>query len=229
MDISRYKFYVRDIGINDNDLQLVLEDVIKDIAISTRIFKKAVGFTIEPNLELYNFKALLYVNEGTQEVTLNDLMIGSSSVRELEQCLNGLKICDTNVTKDTSIGIKQNDYIDLVDIIEYDNNIVRSIIKDFDYIDNANYRYKYYDKLKCDKYATFLCTIIPRLENIDDEVEDIIKSTVIKGLRYFTDTTQNMQNVNPVNLKYQEYLNAKLELQNKFPTIVGYQTKGAFL
>jgi hypothetical protein len=228
MDINRYKFYVRDIGVSDTELQNILNDVIEDIAISTGIFQKAFGFTIEPEIELYNFDALLDMYERNQTEIAN-LTLDSITESELIEYLKDPTNFTVDVTETSTVGITPNKFLNTLDIITLNGNSLVSMIKDFEYISNNSYRYKYANTIRDKIEAICLCSIIPDISNIRPEVEAIMRNAIIKGLKYFTDTTMNAQNVNPVNFKFQEYEKAKIELQNKYPTILGYQTKGVIL
>ena len=44
---DRIAFHIRDVTVKDINLNGVISDVINDIALETKVFKKIIGFTIE--------------------------------------------------------------------------------------------------------------------------------------------------------------------------------------
>jgi hypothetical protein len=70
--------------------------------------------------------------------------------------------------------------------------------------------------------------VVPNIESISEDTETELKPTIIEGLKYFTDTTLNPQNVSPDVNSYKKYVNAKTELQNRFP-VYGKMFKRSFL
>ena len=231
MNIDNYKFYVRDIGITDVDLTNVLQDVINDIAMSTKIFKKEFGFTIEPDMYDYNFRGLLEVYERTQELTINDLIIDSYTEDQLLNYLSDPTDLEVTVSDTTTTGIPLNTYLETNDILvktyDYYNSPLGSLFCLFESIDGDSF--KFIGKITEQVEALCITTIIPNIQNIDKRLETYLKPVIIEGLKYYTDTSLNTQNVNPDINSYKKYINAKLELQNKFPVYVGQQIKRSSL
>jgi len=227
MNIDNYKFYVRDIGISDADLTNVLQDVINDIAMSTKIFKKAFGFTIEPDMYDYNFRGLLEIYERTQELTINDLIIDSYTEDQLLNYLSDPTELEVTVDNTTTTGIPLNTYLETNDVLvktyDYDNSPLGSLFYLFEPIDGDSF--KFIGKIIEPVGALCITTIIPNIQNIDERLEIYLRPVIIDGLKYYTDTTLNAQNINPDINSYKRYINAKLELQNKFPVYVGQQIK----
>jgi len=227
INIDNYKFYVRDVGITDSSLNTVLQDVINDIALSTKIFKKAFGFTIEPDLYDYNFGALLEIYERTQEQTIDNLTINSYTEDQLLQFLSDPTQLDITVADSSTNGIPLNTYIETLDILSKTYNTEQSSLGSvFDYFEPIDsYSYKLTKKLQEPVRAIAILSIIPNIENIDDRAEKYLRTTIIEGLRYFVNTQDNAQNINPDINNYKKYERTKLELQNKFPVYVGQQIK----
>ena len=67
------------------------------------------------------------------------------------------------------------------------------------------------------------------MDVLDERIEQILRPVIIEGLKYYTDTSLNPQNVNPTVSSYKKYVNAKIELQNKFPVNISKQFKRSFL
>jgi len=227
INIDNYKFYVRDIGITDSNLNIVLQDVINDIAMSTKIFKKAFGFTIEPGLYDYNFGALLEVYERTQEQTINSLTMESYTEEQLLQFLSDPTQLDLTVIDSSTNGIPLNTYIETLDVLSKVYDTEQSILGSvFDYFESIDgYSYKFVKELQEPISALAIVNIVPNITNIDNRLELYLKGAIIEGLRYYADTKTNMQSVNPDINSYKKYSNAKVELQNKFPVYVGQQIK----
>ena len=227
MDINKYKFYVRDIGISDEDLANVLQDVINDIALSTRIFKKAFGFTIEPDIYYYNFRALLGISERVQEGTINDIVINSFSEEQLIQYLSNPTNLEVDIRRDVEVGIPLNTYLETLDVLvrqyDADNAPLGSVFYLFEPIDGDSY--KFVGSINKPIESICITTIIPNVLNIDERLETYLRPAIIEGLKYYTDTSLNLQNVNPNVNSYKKFVNAKIELQNKFPVYIGKQIK----
>lgn len=67
------------------------------------------------------------------------------------------------------------------------------------------------------------------MDILDKRIEQILRPVIIEGLKYYTDTSLNPQNVDPTVSSYKRYMNAKIELQNRFPVYIGKQIKRSFL
>jgi len=226
MNIEDYRFYVRDIGANDQDLEKVLNDVFRDIAISTKIFKKAFGFEIYSDIERYDFKSLLNMSERIQENDITAISIDPFTDQQLIDILIDPVNQNVNVTIENTVGVPQSTFLEVIDIL--DKNLT-SIFDHFEHITDAQFYYRYNNIIKEPIPMLCICSIIPNIENISEKIETILKPTIIDGLKYFVDTTLNNQNVNPVVSSYKKYTNSKLELQNKFPIHISKQIKRSFL
>ena len=217
MDLKKYGFYTRDIGFeSEEQLKNVIDDVIRDIALKTSIFKYDFGFEIVSDERVYDFAELQKLDE--------DNRVPSN-----------ISYIDANgnlVTKDK--GIYNNIYVDTIEIFEdveipESNDLDKtidlhhSILKSysrfnmFDYLNDS--RYMFTGDIAEWSGSNFICInrVIPDLRNIDEQTEIIIKPTIIEGIKYYADTTLNNPNVNPTINSYKKYQNALKQLQNKYP------------
>jgi len=222
VNIIDYKFYVRDVGITDEDLQKVVDDVVRDIALSTRIFKKMFAFTIEPDIDRYDFKALLELYE-RYEPELDTLTIRDYTEEEIISIISN-PLTDINTMDETyTYGVPLSTFLDVTNILDENGS---SIFNYFQHLSGSVYRINYRTTKPIN--ALCICTIVPNIESIDEDIEIEIKSAIIEGLKYYTDTTLNPQNVSPDINSYKKFVNAKADLQGKFP-VYGKIFKRSFL
>jgi len=232
IDINDYEFYVRDIGIDSTNLNNIIKDVIRDIALTTNIFKYSFTFEILQSEQIYDFRALFDMNQRLRE-TLDELNIGTVSE---EDARNFLINPDCVSLDDNKVITKDGYYDTLIGLdailgLNDDENKLTNIsdnfklIKDYQYI---NLQYDKNIKVDCDnnngKIKKGLCvtTVIPNLNNITEENEIILKPTIISGLRYYTNTHINSNDIGSDNVLYKEYFYAKNNLMNQYPTKSSY-------
>jgi len=250
MDINNYRFYVKDLGISDTDLSLVLQDVINDIATSTNIFKQVFAFVMTKDTYTYDIKALFDLDERVRDrpssVTIDDY-----TKDDLINYLGEPGSLGVTITETTENNKYYNQYLSCDDIVKLipkrtkDRKDSDSIISIFDYftqIDSTTFKInvdinKYIeDKLYDDQGnrtnpdaqteipVLALLTIIPDINNIDNELEKIIKVPIIEGLKYFI----SPMNANNEQFRYNNWLRyhkAMVALMSRYPTNIGHQRK----
>jgi len=230
MDINKYKFYVRDVSVTDEQLQMLLQDVVNDIAVSTKIFKRLVGVIIDPDIKEYNFKNIYEQTIRLTNTRIENLTIADYSNDTLVEFLkdpNSLSI-DTTVEKTVSI---PDTFIDVVDVLGNiytdDSTPLGSIFYKFDRIGVNDY--KFVENIKESKNALCIVNVIPALDNIDEQMESYMKMAIVAGLKYYTETQVVNQNLNYQISSYKVFENAKNQLQGLFPTYIGQQMKRSIL
>ena len=120
MDIAKYRKYVRDTSISDEDFEDLIKDVIEDIARDTGIFTDIFVFQLEGCIELYDIETLYDLSNQINEDNIVDITITDNinDKDSLAQYLNRLEIvtvdgttCSTNdsSTTDTKVTTSQGD------------------------------------------------------------------------------------------------------------------------
>lgn len=160
MNANKYKFYVRDIGISDEDLKNVLQNVIEDIAVSTKIFKKVFVFEILPEVVVYDFGSLLNLTERFQPYKVSFLTIEPFTDEQLLKFLKDPTKIEINVNVESDNSTPFSTCLEVVDILDENLN---SIFDHFEHIADTQFKYKYIDKIKKPKKALCICSIIPNI------------------------------------------------------------------
>ena len=220
MDINNYKFYVRDVGISDTDLQNVLNDVISDIATNTKIFKRVFSFTLEPGLDEYPIKDL-YQLADKSEPTILDINY-TTNLDTQEGLIDYLTNVDINVqqTVDTTTDNTYSDYIEIIDLFDDKFN---SYMKYLEPVSKDDY----YLNIKIDKPIplTGIAIINPLLSEISDRIEKQIRFAIISGLKAYTHTLENQPNEQVSLVLNKQFEYDKQKLINKYP-YYGLSKKG---
>jgi len=230
LDVNNYTFYVRDIGVDTTTLTNILQNVINDLATYTKVFKYHFIFDLLPTNKYYDFNALMQMQQRNDK-TITTLTLGSNTEDDLLNYLIDPKCSNTNVDVTTGSNTVYDKFLFLDDVQYVGDNSIVSIGSKFKHIREAKYLYTLYDEnVKCEeneepKKAICICTIIPNLEHITDDVESVIRPMIIEGLKYYTDTTENAINVNSDVSQYKKYFNAKNTLMNMYPTRLGRVSK----
>jgi len=256
MDINDYRMYVRDMQISDDELELVMKDVINDIARDTKVFKELFGFTLAGCVDMYDMKMLFDLHTQLKKDNIVELSI-NGNLENPDSILNYLntidsssadlgKTCESEDGVDVEINTndgKHNTFIDVIDILHVYDNLdalakvnrntnVRSVLFDwFEDVGNNWYKKKdgklskefgYTDDSKYEIPLVGIVSVVPDLSNIDPEIESIIKSTLIAGLKYnISDMFLNIQNEQVSNLLYQRYYSAKRQLKFNYSSDLG--------
>ena len=220
MDINNYKFYVRDIGISDTDLQNVLRDVISDIATNTKIFKRVFSFTLEPGLDEYPIKDL-YQLADKSEPTILDINY-TTNLDTQEGLIDYLTNADINVqqTVDTTTDNTYSDYIEVIDLFDDKFNSYGHYLEPVGKDD-------YYLNIKIDKPIplTGIAIINPLLSEIDNRIEKQIRFAIISGLKAYTHTLESQPNEQVSLVLNKQFEYDKQKLINKYP-YYGLSKKG---
>ena len=225
MDINKYRIYIRDVDLSDDDLSLIMQDVINDISISTEVFKKLFSFNIDSDTYIYNIEALFDINEATRQ-NISDIQIQGLDHDEL---LGFLK--DPNeINQSVNITKTDNQYYDSYyhtqDILvqldkNKDNSSFVSIFNRF--TDIGNGKYKLNTKVESNRNVLCIVSIIPDINNIDDKIEMLIKPAIIEGIRYFSGASNSAANEQVRYNNWLRYQKAKLAFLNKFPVSISEQ------
>ncbi|OQX84624.1 MAG: hypothetical protein B6D63_04130 [Candidatus Latescibacteria bacterium 4484_7] len=217
---TKLKFHAKDISVTDDELDMVIEQVFEDIALRTRIFKKAYGFTVHEEIELYDFREIASLNERT-EIEISDVTTGTFTDDQIVSFFqNSEEWPDPEVTKT----LFNDDTVSrMLGVIEIYDEYGVSVTDKFDYIGNEQYacRDKAWRDSMDDKPFLFIGYVVPVLDELRDEDMVTITSTIIEGAKYYIANTMQMPIDNQVsNLYYMRYFNKIKEIINQYPTLV---------
>ncbi len=237
MTINDYRVFVKNVTLDDSEWNTLLEQVVSDIAHETRIFKKMVGFTVEPTLEYYDFEAISELHDKF-EVEIDNITIGSFDFDDVISISNGC--VPTLSTTEVELNPESENMI--LDVHDVMNTDAKSIFRDFTYMQGYTYRNDKYDDCyqpcdvqpalaTCDQpndeafvvqegveKAIAVISFEPDPALITADIEKRIKPAIIAGLKFFANDIYNDKDDAAVaNVFYQRYFSAKRELINKYP------------
>jgi len=195
IDINKYKFFVRNFSITDDELTNLINMVITDIAKSTKIFKDIIGFSIIKDFYDYDFELIMKMNDKVRE-DVGYITIGEFNDEDIINCLSG-----DNTLLSLSPEVTYNEYMesplnrmllsvdDVVTLNKFSNDYI-SVFNIFSYISGFKYRLNtnniLFDQNKESKQALAIVSVVPDLDNIDDEIISLIEPALVEGLKYFT-------------------------------------------
>ncbi len=213
IDISKYKIYVRDYGVEDTDLATILNDVIREIAFKTRIFKTIIGFEIFDGIRVYDFGSIYRINL-SEKRDLMTLDIIEPTLNDLLEAIDNKKALDIQVIKTTEPVSENSQLIDVTDIV---NENGKTIFDLFEPVNDLLFEYKgpsYKEPIKA--YA--IGSYVPDVTLIAPDIEEIIKPALIAGVKYYLSSNYtNAQNLQPIVSDFQKWNNELNILMSKYP------------
>jgi len=251
-DISKYMIYIRDMDINEQDALNILQDVLDEIALDTRIFRDLFAFDIDKCDEVYDIKALYNLSQATKlnvtnvsntdytdEELLNILQGKEVHQDDTKECSDGDNQDSDNDDTDTSNCL--NTYMNVIDLMWYNKNDreqpIKSVISSwFQQVGNDTYELILDEITKTTGISSSnnnllnplqvigYINIIPNIVNLSSDDERLLRQSLISGLKYkISDMYLNTVNEQVSNLLYQRYYNAKKQLAFTFPQMISNQ------
>jgi len=240
MDILKYKKYVRDTNISDDDFKEIVNDVLIDITLDTKIFRTTVGFSLTNCVDEYNIKDIFNISSSVEDQVVDiKFTVDEDDSINLNSNNPGCPLIDEKVQ--TELVLQSSDdiflgcielvrvYADKTEAIKYGS---RSLIE--------NVTEKYFTKLNDNLFYSkklFLeslygktydvnilanCIYRPDPEKITEEQENIIKQAIIAGIKYnLSDMYLNTTNEQVSNILYQRYWSTKKQIRNNYPQLIG--------
>jgi hypothetical protein len=237
IDINKYKLFVRNFSLTDDELASLINTVIVDIAKSTKIFKDMIGFSIIKDYLDYDFEMIMKMNDRIK------VDVGSVSIGELSDSdiINYLSNYDTsnfpspNLTYETIDAETNRTMIDVDDVLVLNAyGYYSSIFNKFSYLNRFKYRMVTQYDLDFDDedkvQALAIITTTPDMNNITDDIVRIIEPALIEGLKYFVQTPYtNPDDMQSTSIILNRYNYEKQRLMDMFPTTDAKFYKGAWL
>lgn len=220
---NKVKIHIRDVNIENSELDDIIDTVLTEIALETRIFKKLYGFTVHEDIDRYNFMYIARMNEQVEEEPTN-IIIEEPPLEEIIDFIENGNFPDIAVDKNLEVEPYQSQFFDLMDI--YDEN-GDSVLSKFE--ERGSSYYFVYDeawrKINDQKRFVFSAWIKPDVNELHDEQLSMILHTVIAGCKfYINDTLHSPDDTQATNYDFMRWFQGKEQLMNKFPTTV-YSTK----
>jgi hypothetical protein len=225
---DKVKFHIRDVNNTDDEIDNIILQVISDIALTTKIFKKIYGFSIHKDIELYDFNAILQMNERTEH-ELSSVTIGSYSQDQIKDFLSTSEFPSPPVEKVIEEETAKNKLLNVINIFDDE---IREMRTEFRYL--GTHQYKLYDESYREEndgmHCVFTAQIIPHIDELLPETIEMLSTAIIAGTQYyFLNTMNSADDVQISNVYYQRFYAKQLDLIDHMPTFVyGVQsTRGA--
>jgi hypothetical protein len=226
-DINRYKIHIRDTQFSDDEIYTLIKDVFIEIASETRIFKDTFAFSISKNESVYNIREMYDVFQYYNDEPTIDFVETMTVDSLIEEDAKNILINPTLDPKglhSTSDDVCYNDYKHLIDLAYYNKDTRR-----IDYVRN-----KWFQMITPDEYQLTLelsdkeqydiiclVSIIPNINNVDANVERVLRRTVIDGIKYYASSAyMNVSNEQVTNLLYQRYYNSRKQLTFEYSNYI---------
>jgi hypothetical protein len=209
--------------MEDADLEEMIDTVIGEIAMETRIFKKLYGFTVHESISKYNFRYIARLNEQVEQEPASITFTDPSMV-EIIQFINNGEIPDIAVEKELLVEDAQSQFIDLLDIFDERG---MSVLHKFE--ERGSSYYFCYDEtwrmINDGKSFAFSGWVKPEISELHNEELTILLPTIISGCKFYVnDILHGVTDTQATNYDYMRWFNNKKSLMDKFPTLV-YSTK----
>jgi hypothetical protein len=246
MDIFKYKLYVKDVSLTDEEFQQLFMDVYKNVCKKTRIFKQVLGFNISSCEEYYDFRAIYEILDATNDNVVTSMDV-YNNVNE-NNCKDYLDSFNNgDCSKDISdyIGIKvetdnlRNEFVSFDDAIVYKEGKTPYSALDYylEHLYRQTYKYNWrwlerdgYSKEPKERWEIpllLIYSVVPNTELVDEDMEDIIKDALITGIQYYANTLFMNQSEQITQLAQRRYMYALNDVINSMPQIESMQLRGS--
>ena len=237
MTIDRYKLYVKDARLSDEEITQLMRDVLEEIVLDTRIFTKPLGLVLSGCYKEYNMKEVFDLNQnlakGIDSITYDvpsegyiddvlDVIYGTN--RDCSR-VNHVK---TAVTQTPNLFPEK--YLDTVDIVQLnkDGNELYSIIDEY-FVAQTKDTFILRDGIIDDKKqesCVVLCQYVPRFDDIDEDMEMKLRPALIAGLRAIgAGLKLGLNDEQVTSMLNRNYYNAKRNLIRQSPVNFSIITK----
>ena len=209
--------HIRDISTSDLELLDVIDTVINEIAVETRMFKKLFGFTVHKDIDQYNF---MYIARMNEQVEMEPTFIEINPLEPLEiiEFINKGEFPDVTVDKNLMKEEAESRFIGLLDLF---NEEGYSVLDKFE--ERGSSYYFCYDEQwrKANDYKRFAMAsyVVPNISELNPELMNMILPALIAGCKfYFYDTMHSPDDVQATNYDFMRWHQAKENLVNLYPT-----------
>ena len=207
-----------DVKMSEDEADAIIREIVLDIANRTHIFKKIYGFTVNADVQMYNFRYIARLNEQIEEEP-TEITFDSPLPEDIIDWLENGTIPSPVVNKELTQDIYQSRFIALTDI--YDND-GRSVLDKF-HSKGTSYYYCYdtvWLEQNVDMPMAYSAIVSPPIEELSEEQLEAISFTVVSGFKfYINDLLHSGSDVQASNYDFMRYHQAMEELRNAHPTI----------
>jgi len=220
---NKVKIHVRDVNMTDSELDDIIDTVLNEISLETRVFKKLYGFTVHEDMEQYDFRYIARLNEQVEQEPGN-ITLGDPSPGDIIKFISEGTFPEILVNKNLEIETAQSQFIDLLDLFDEKGF---SVLHRFEERGTSTY-FCYNDEWRKQndlKRFVMAAWVRPDIAELHDEDLSIILTTVIAGCKfYINDILHSVEDTQATNYDFMRWFQNKQRLADRFPTTV-YSTK----
>jgi len=185
-------FATSDVNLSNDDKDFILNQIINDIAIETRLFKKRCAVLLLKPVNNFDFELL---TKFVIQKEIND--IGSIEWNNEDRILEYDISSELELYNDVTV-------IEVSDITTKCNEPVNLIFQKKNYL-----QYTTGDCLPVGSYLKWFASIIPKPDDIDKKLIPLMSQALIAGARYYSHFNYNMpEDANSANMLRYDYKNA---------------------
>jgi hypothetical protein len=217
---QKVKYHIKDVYLDDEGIDSVIETVLEDLSTATRLFKKIYGFTVHKEINTYNFRYIARLNEKTEQeptsITVN--RITNDEIQEF--ITNGGLLPSPKVDKVLEMDLAESRLMDVLDIFdEYGVSIADK------FEERGSSYYMVYDQEWLDandgKTMAFVGWVVPNVDELHEEQLIDIVNTVIAGVKFYVmDSLHSKDDTQATNYDYMRYFQKKEDLVNRYSQVV---------
>lgn len=217
--LSLLKIMTNDVKVSDSELTSLMQLVLDEILVETRIIKKMYQLTIFDSLEFYDLKSNATLQDkyetGVSGVSLTN---PTSNISDVISLMSGAsKLAKPTISFSTEAINEDIAFIAIDDIF---NDKLQSVMEEFEIINGHRYNVK---SLKFrqeynDIPLYYIASILANIDKIDEGLYAAILPVVIQGVKFYlyndpVSKTADQSN----NYHAMRYFRAKESLMNMYP------------
>jgi len=218
IDVLRFKIkpYLKDLSLTDAELNHVIINIVDEIAIETKLFRKLYGFSVHEDIERYNLRYIGRMNEEVEEEP-TDIIIGDPAFEDIVEFIREGTFPEIPVEKNLKKDKFESNIIDIIDIFD-DRGY--SVVDKFE--ERGTTWYFCHDeewrKLNDEKQFVFTAVIVPEIEELHNEELKLIGPAVLAGAKFHLhDILHSSPDVQASNYDYLRWEGAKKKIMDMYP------------
>jgi hypothetical protein len=235
-DINKYKFFVRNFSLTDEELATLANVVLMDISKTTKIFKYMMGFSIVKDLYEYDFELISRMNDRVRS-DLTSIHVGEVSDEEILRYLSDFEneeFPSPDLTYEQDVYPADRTLIEVVDVVALRGNRYESIFNKFEHLFRFKYRMKDQEGIEFDEsgkeQVLAIVTTTIEIDRITDDIVRRIEPAFVEGLKYFAQSSYTgVDDMQSTAILLKRYEIEKERLMNMFPLVDAKYHREAWL
>lgn len=217
--LSLLKIMTNDIKVSDSELASLMQLVLDEILVETRIIKKMYQLTIFDTLEFYDLKSNATLQDryetGVSGVSLAN---PTASISDVISLMTGaIELAKPSISFSTEAINEDITFIAIDDIF---NDKLQSVMNEFEIINGHRYNVKslLFRQEYNDTPLYYIASILADIDKIDEGLYAAILPVVIQGVKFYLYNDPISKALDQSNNYHaMRYFRAKESLMNMFP------------